>query len=95
MKGALDRVGIFSIKPIYCVAFKVDNCDNHAKKVLESVFFPDLKFSAEVIDYLSVRVRRDFFSIKKTLQDFDKFLYSEKKQPTKISAASFLKSYLN
>ena len=55
----------------------------------------DLKFSAEVIEYLSVRVRRDFFSIKKTLQDFDKFLYSEKKQPTKISAASFLKSYLN
>ena len=32
LKGAQDRVGIFSIKPIYCVAFKVDNCDNHAKK---------------------------------------------------------------
>jgi len=27
------------------------------------------------------------------MQDFDKFLYSEQKQPTKISAASFLKDY--
>ena len=55
----------------------------------------NLDFSKELIEFISVRIRRDFFSIKKTLQDFDKFLYSEKKQPTKISAASFLKSYLN
>jgi chromosomal replication initiation ATPase DnaA len=55
----------------------------------------NLEFSKELIEFISLRIRRDFFSIKKTLQDFDKFLYSEKKQPTKISAASFLKSYLN
>ena len=55
----------------------------------------DLDFSKEVIEFISLRTRRDFFSIKKTLQDFDEFLYSEKKQPTKMSAASFLKSYLN
>jgi chromosomal replication initiation ATPase DnaA len=55
----------------------------------------NLEFSKELIEFISLRIRRDFFSIKKTLQDFDKFLYSEKKQPTKISAASFLKSYFN
>lgn len=67
--------------------------------VIECIEFVALKlnldFSKELIEFISVRIRRDFFSIKKTLQDFDKFLYSEKKQPTKISAASFLKSYLN
>ena len=67
--------------------------------VIECMEFVALKlnldFSKELIEFISVRIRRDFFSIKKTLQDFDKFLYSEKKQPTKISAASFLKSYLN
>ena len=55
----------------------------------------NLNFSEELIQFISLRIRRDFYSIKMTLQDFDKFLYSEKKQPTKISAASFLKSYLN
>ena len=67
--------------------------------VIECMEFVALKlnldFSKELIEFISVRIRRDFFSIKKTLQDFYKFLYSEKKQPTKISAASFLKSYLN
>ena len=67
--------------------------------VIECMEFVALKlnldFSKELIEFISVRIRRDFFSIKKTLQDFDKFLYYEKKQPTKISAASFLKSYLN
>ena len=55
----------------------------------------NLDYSEELIQFISLRIRRDFYSIKKTLQDFDKFLYSEKKQPTKISAASFLKFYLN
>ena len=41
------------------------------------------------------KIRRDFKSIKKALIEFDKFLYSEKKQPTKMSAASFLKNYLS
>ena len=53
----------------------------------------DLEFSDEVIEFMSLRIRRDFFSIKTTIQDFDRFLYSEKKQPTKMSAATFLKSY--
>ena len=51
-----------------------------------------LNYSEELINYFSKRIKRDFFSIKSTIQAFDKFLYSEQKQPTKISAASFLKS---
>ena len=51
-----------------------------------------LNYSQDLTDYFSTRIKRDFLSIKSTIQDFDKFLYSEQKQPTKISAASFLKS---
>ena len=52
-----------------------------------------LNYSQDLTDYFSTRIKRDFLSIKSTIQDFDKFLYSEQKQPTKISAASFLKDY--
>ena len=52
-----------------------------------------LNYSQDLTDYFSTRIKRDFISIKSTMQDFDKFLYSEQKQPTKISAASFLKDY--
>ena len=52
-----------------------------------------LNYSKGLTDYFSTRIKRDFLSIKSTIQDFDKFLYSEQKQPTKISAASFLKDY--
>ena len=52
-----------------------------------------LNYSEELINYFSTRIKRDFSSIKITMQDFDKFLYSEQKQPTKMSAASFLKDY--
>ena len=51
-----------------------------------------LNYSEDLVNYFSKRIKRDFFSIKSTIQAFDKFLYSEQKQPTKISAASFLKS---
>ena len=54
-----------------------------------------LNYSEELINYFSKRIKRDFFSIKSTIQAFDKFLYSEQKQPTKISAASFLKLYFD
>ena len=49
----------------------------------------------DLTDYFSTRIKRDFLSIKSTIQDFDKFLYSEQKQPTKMSAASFLKLYFD
>ena len=49
-----------------------------------------LNYSEDLINYFSTRIKRDFLSIKTAMQDFDKFLYSEQKQPTKISAASFL-----
>ena len=52
-----------------------------------------LNYSEDLINYFSTRIKRDFLSIKTAMQDFDKFLYSEQKQPTKISAASFLKDY--
>ena len=52
-----------------------------------------LNYSEDLINYFSARIKRDFSSIKTTMQDFDKFLYSEQKQPTKMSAASFLKNY--
>ena len=50
-----------------------------------------LNYSDDLINYFSTRIKRDFLSIKTAMQDFDKFLYSEQKQPTKMSAASFLK----
>ena len=50
-----------------------------------------LNYPEDLIHYFSTRIKRDFLSIKTTMQDFDKFLYSEQKQPTKMSAASFLK----
>tara|TARA_Y200000002_G_scaffold86654_1_gene69067 strand:+ start:187 stop:891 length:705 start_codon:yes stop_codon:yes gene_type:complete len=52
-----------------------------------------LNYPEDLINYFSTRIKRDFLSIKTTMQDFDKFLYSEQKQPTKMSAASFLKDY--
>ena len=51
-----------------------------------------LNYPEDLINYFSTRIKRDFLSIKTTMQDFDKFLYSEQKQPTKMSAASFLKN---
>ena len=55
----------------------------------------DLNFSKEIIDFISKRTRRDFSSLKTTLQDLEKFLYSEKKEPTKNSVSSFFKDYKN
>ena len=52
-----------------------------------------LNYSEDLINYFSTRIKRDFSSIKTTMQEFDRFLYSEQKQPTKMSAASFLKDY--
>ena len=53
----------------------------------------DLDFSDDVMEFISKRIRRDFYSIKKTIQDLEKFLYSEKKEPTKKSVSSFFKEY--
>ena len=53
----------------------------------------NLNFSDDVMEFISKRIRRDFYSIKKTIQDLEKFLYSEKKEPTKKSASSFFKEY--
>ena len=53
----------------------------------------DLGFSDDVMEFISKRIRRDFYSIKTTIQDLEKFLYSEKKEPTKKSVSSFFKEY--
>ena len=53
----------------------------------------DLDFSEDIIQFISKRVRRDFSSIKNTIQQLEKFLYSEKKEPTKKSVSSFFKEY--
>ena len=53
----------------------------------------DLHIHADALDLIAKKIKRDFLSIKQSLIDFDKYLYSEKKQPTKMSAASFLKIY--
>jgi len=55
----------------------------------------DLHIQAEALELIAKKIKRDFLSIKRTLIDFDKYLYSEKKQPTKMSAASFLKIYFD
>tara|TARA_B100000579_G_scaffold135997_1_gene110314 strand:- start:228 stop:839 length:612 start_codon:yes stop_codon:yes gene_type:complete len=53
----------------------------------------DLDFSEDVMRFISKRTRRDFSSIKITIQQLEKFLYSEKKEPTKKSVSSFFKEY--
>lgn len=55
----------------------------------------DLHIQAEALELIAKKIKRDFLSIKQALIDFDKYLYSEKKQPTKMSAASFLKIYFD
>ena len=47
----------------------------------------------DIHDLMAKKIKRDFQNIKKAIIEFDKFLYSEKKQPTKMSAASFLKNF--
>ena len=67
------------------------------QEVLECIMFVakklDLDFSEDVIQFISKRVRRDFSSIKIAIQQLEKFLYSEKKEPTKKSVSSFFKEY--
>ena len=55
----------------------------------------DLHIHADALELIAKKIKRDFLSIKQSLIDFDKYLYSEKKQPTKMSAASFLKIYFD
>ena len=67
------------------------------QEVLECIMFIakklNLDFSEDVMRFISKRTRRDFSSIKKTIQQLEKFLYSEKKEPTKKSVSSFFKEY--
>lgn len=55
----------------------------------------DLHIHLDALELIAKKIKRDFLSIKQSLIDFDKYLYSEKKQPTKMSAASFLKKYFD
>tara|TARA_B100000427_G_scaffold50929_1_gene38916 strand:- start:240 stop:947 length:708 start_codon:yes stop_codon:yes gene_type:complete len=67
------------------------------QEVLECIMFIakklNLDFSEDIMRFISKRIRRDFSSIKKTIQQLEKFLYSEKKEPTKKSVSSFFKEY--
>ena len=67
------------------------------QEVLECIIFVakklNLDFSEDVMRFISKRIRRDFSSIKKTIQQLEKFLYSEKKEPTKKSVSSFFIEY--
>ena len=67
------------------------------QEVLECIIFVakklNLDFAEDVMRFISKRTRRDFSSIKKTIQQLEKFLYSEKKEPTKKSVSSFFKEY--
>ena len=69
------------------------------EEVLDCIIFIvnklNLNFSDDVMEFISKRTRRDFSSIKRTIQDLEKFLYSEKKEPTKKSVGSFFKEYKN
>ena len=67
------------------------------QEVLECIIFVakklNLDFSEDIMRFISKRIRRDFSSIKNTIQQLEKFLYSEKKEPTKKSVSSFFKEY--
>ena len=69
------------------------------EEVLDCIIFIvnklNLNFSDDVMEFISKRTRRDFSSIKRTIQDLEKFLYSEKKEPTKKTVGSFFKEYKN
>ena len=51
----------------------------------------DIQLSGDAIEYLKIFVRKDFYSIKQTVVELDKFLYAERKQPSKQMVAKFLK----
>jgi len=69
------------------------------EEVLDCIIFIvnklNLNFSDDVMEFISKRTRRNFSSIKRTIQDLEKFLYSEKKEPTKKTVGSFFKEYKN
>ncbi len=55
----------------------------------------DIILNDDAIEYLKLFVRKDFYSIKQTIVELDKFLYAEKKQPSKQMVAKFLKQLKN
>ena len=51
----------------------------------------NINLDDDSVNYLELFIRRDFFSIKQMLSDLDRYIYSEKKQPSKMMVAKFIK----
>ena len=85
LKSRLNQMTFFSIKEL--ISEETVECSKFISQNL------NIDLPEEIHDLMAKKIKRDFQSIKKAIIDFDKFLYSEKRQPTKMSAASFLKNY--
>ena len=51
----------------------------------------NINLDNDSVNYLELFIRRDFSSIKQMLLDLDRYIYSEKKQPSKMMVAKFIK----
>mgnify|MGYP003337944344 FL=1 len=87
LKSRLQHMKFFTLHMI---------ADDEVIHVLEFISKKlDLNLNYEIFNFLATRVKRDFSHMKNFLIDFDKFLYAEKKQPSKKTVASFLKNFQN
>ncbi len=87
LKSRLQHMKFFTLHMI---------ADDEVIHVLEFISKKlDLNLNYEIFNFLATRVKRDFSYMKRFLIDFDKFLYAEKKQPSKKTVASFLRNFQN
>ena len=83
LQSRFAQMNSFTIKPL------------SESDIVEAIAFIstklDIQLSGDAIEYLKIFVRKDFYSIKQTIVELDKFLYAERKQPSKQMVAKFLK----
>ena len=83
LQSRFAQMNSFTIKPL------------SESDIVEAIAFIstklDIQLSGDAIEYLKIFVRKDFYSIKQTVVELDKFLYAERKQPSKQMVAKFLK----
>ena len=87
LKSRLQQIKFFTLHPI---------SDQDVNRALEFIGTKlNLNFNDDIYTFLATRIRRDFSTMKDTLIALDKFMYAEKKQPSKRTVADFLKQFKN
>lgn len=87
LKSRLQQIKFFTLHPI---------SDQDVNRALEFIGTKlNLNFNDDIYKFLATRIRRDFSTMKDTLIALDRFMYAEKKQPSKKTVADFLKQSKN